>query len=371
MLAKSVIEPCSASDSCLSYLSYRLPWDSKISEIAFRFRVNVSDLLVANSLDSNQPNLILPEKSLVKIPVSCLCVDGIRRSLSTHYTIGATDTLMSISQVYGGLVSAEQVGSANGVDAEHPLASGQSLVIPLPCTCFNNSNNGAASVYMSYVVQSGDALTRIAAAYGVTIGNLEIINGIGQTQIDPGDILAIPLAACSSANLIWYNESLIVPNGSYALTANNCIKCGCRPTDLSLECSSSGIVDKCSHLQCKDSNLFIGERHENHATSDCHVTACVYRGHLGGKIFRSLVNSTDVKCLGKQSQTTGSPAGSYIAPYLSPSPLSPSQYSHSAKSHSLGLLNSSPAHRHAEISLSQELHLISLLFFELIFEIFL
>lgn len=375
MLAKSVIEPCNASDSCPSYLSYRLPWDSKISEIAFRFRVNVSDLLVANSIDSNQPNQILPEKSFVKIPISCSCVDGIRRSLSTHYTIGAMDTLMSISEVYGGLVSVEQIGSANGIDAEHPLASGQSLVIPLPCTCFNNSNNGAASVYMSYVVQSGDALTRIAAEYGVTIGNLEIVNGLGQPQIDPGDILAIPLAACSSANLNWYNDSVIVPNGSYALTANNCIKCGCRPTDLSLECLASGIVEKCSHLQCKDSNLFIGERHENDTVSGCNVAACIYRGHLGGKIFRSLVNSTDVKCLGKQSQPTGSPvespATSHIAPYISPSPLSPSHYSHSAKTHSLGLLNSSPAHRHSKISLSQALQFISLLFFELIFDRFL
>lgn len=194
MLAKSVIEPCITSDSCLSYLLYRLPWDSKISEIAFRFRVNVSDLLAANSIDLNQPNQILPEKSFVKVPVSCSCVDGIRRSLSTHYTIGATDTLMSISEVYGGLVSAEQIRSANGIDAQHTLASGQSLAIPLPCTCFNNSNNGAASVYMSYVVQGGDALTRIAAEYDVTISNLENINGLGQSQIYPGDILAIPLA---------------------------------------------------------------------------------------------------------------------------------------------------------------------------------
>lgn len=193
MLAKSVIEPCDASDSCPSYLSYRLPWDSKISEISFRFGVDVSHLLVANSIDSNQPNQILPEKSFVKVPISCSCVDGIRRSLSTHYTIGATDTLMSVSEMYGGLVSAEQIGIANGIDEEHPLASGQSLVIPLPCTCFNNSNNGAASVYMSYVVQSGDELIKIAAEFGVTIGNLEIINGL-QNQIDPGDILSIPLA---------------------------------------------------------------------------------------------------------------------------------------------------------------------------------
>lgn len=367
MVAKSVIEPCNASDSCSSYLSYRLPLDSKISEIAFRFKVNVSDLLAANSIGSNQVNQIQPEKSFVKIPILCSCVNGIRRSSSTHYTIGVADTLMSISELYGGLVSAEQIGIANGVDAEHPLASGQSLVIPLPCTCFNNSNNDVDSVYMSYVVQSGDDLTRIAAEYGVTVGNLEIINGLGQPQIDPGDILAIPLAACSAANLNWYNESLIIPNGSYALTANNCIKCGCSSTDLSMECSASGIVDKCSHLQCKDSNLFIGENHEKHtASGNCNVTACIYRGHLGGKTFRSLVNSTDVKCLGNQSQHTGLSMASPATDLA----LSPSPSPYSAKSHTLELMNSSPAHRHSKKLLSQALH-FSLLVLELILEIFL
>lgn len=38
-----------------------------------------------------------------------------------------------------------------------------------------------------------------------------------------------------SANLNWYNESLIVPNGSYALTASNCIKCTCGPSDRSIK----------------------------------------------------------------------------------------------------------------------------------------
>lgn len=75
-------------------------------------------------------------------------------------------------------------------------------------------------------------------------------------------------------------------------------------------------------------------------------------------------------CVGKESEGTESPMESppsnYIAPYLGPS-----HYSHSPKNHSLGLLNSSSAHRYTQKSLSQPLHFIILLLFELIFEIFL
>lgn len=41
--------------------------------------------------------------------------------------IGATTTSMLISEVYGGVVRAKQIGSGNGIEAVHPLANGQSL----------------------------------------------------------------------------------------------------------------------------------------------------------------------------------------------------------------------------------------------------
>uniref|UniRef100_A0A5B7BY32 Putative lysM domain-containing GPI-anchored protein 1-like n=1 Tax=Davidia involucrata TaxID=16924 RepID=A0A5B7BY32_DAVIN len=350
--AKSVIEPCNSSDSCTSLLSYHLPWDSKLAEIAYRFQVNISDILASNSIDPTQPsswNLILPSKSTVKVPISCPCVDGIRRSLSTLYTVRAVDTVDSISEGYGGLVSAEQIRSVNGINVKNPVTSGQSLVIPLPCTCFNNNNNGATAVYMSYVVQSGESLGSIGAEYGTTVSELEAVNGLGQPQVDPGDILAIPLPACSSTSLNWYNESLIVPSGSFALTANNCIQCSCGQSRLSLQCSPSGIVASCSHLQCKGSNLFIGDTYEMQTAFGCNVTACAYRGHSGRKIFRSLVNSSQIHCSGNGSNVTMSPFSSpspsnSIVPRstLSPS-LSPSPYpSSSASIQPVGINASNP-----------------------------
>lgn len=197
MHAKSVIEPCSSSDSCTSLLSYILPWDSKISEIAYRFQVNITDILAANSINPSIPSLgnqILRANSVFKIPISCPCVDGIRRSVSTTYGVRAADSVESIADGYGGLVSAEQIRSANGINGNNQLLSRQSLVIPLPCTCFNNSNNGVATVYMSYVVQRGESLSGIGLEFGTTVVDLEAVNGLGQPVVDPGDILAVPIS---------------------------------------------------------------------------------------------------------------------------------------------------------------------------------
>ncbi|KAF8390133.1 hypothetical protein HHK36_024655 [Tetracentron sinense] len=345
--AKSVIEPCKSSDSCSALLSYLLPWDSELSEIASRFQVNISDFLASNGVDPTKPfaeTQILPAKSLTRVPISCPCVDGIRRSLSTIYTVQEADTLDSISVGYGGLVSAEQIRSVNGINGKDPVASGQSLVIPLPCTCFNNLNNGITVVYLSYVVERGESLSSIGADYGTTVTNLEAVNGLEQPVIDPGDILAVPIPACSSANLDWRNESMIIPNGSYALTANNCIKCTCGPGILHIRCFPSGFAAvSCSHLQCKGSSLFIGDIYEKQSALGCNVSTCLYRGHYGRKIFRSLVNSSQNQCSGNQSHSILAPTSP--APHGSIIPLvtvSPSPSPSSASNRSVTIVSSDP-----------------------------
>ncbi|RZB95184.1 LysM domain-containing GPI-anchored protein 1 isoform B [Glycine soja] len=285
---KSTIEPCNSSNSCPSLLSYLLPWDSKLSEIATRFNVNFFDILASNSLFPITPSSahqILSAKSQVKIPISCSCVDGIRRSMSTIYTVHAADTLASISEGYGGLVSAEQIKIVNAINATNPLTYRGTLVIPLPCTCFDNVNNGGNAIYMSYVVQRRESLGSIATKFGTTVSDLETVNGFGEATVDPGDILSIPIAACSSATLNWYDESMIVPNGSYTLTATNCIKCTCEPTDITLQCVPSGLDVPCYNLRCKGSNLIIGDQCVDLSQTACNVSQCVYRGHRGGKIL--------------------------------------------------------------------------------------
>lgn len=196
--AKFIIEPCSSSDSCTSLLSYLLPWDSKLSEIAFRFQLNVTDLMAANSINltvSYPGNQILAAKTQVKIPIQCYCVDGIRRSVSTTYTVRPADSLESISEGFGGLVSVDQIRIGNDMNEKknNQLRIGESILIPLPCTCFGNSDNGISTVFMSYVVQREESLSSIGMEFGTTVNDLVSVNGLGQPVVDPGDVLAIPI----------------------------------------------------------------------------------------------------------------------------------------------------------------------------------
>ncbi|KAA8541217.1 hypothetical protein F0562_025176 [Nyssa sinensis] len=178
-----------------------------------------------------------------------------------------------------------------------------------------------------------------------------------EEEFDPYQ-LSIIYAACSSTSLNWYNETLIVPNGSLALTANNCIKCSCGQSDLRLQCSPSGIVASCSHLQCKGSNLFIGDTYETQTAFGCNITACVYRGHSGRKIFRSLVDSSQIHCSGNGSSTTMSPFSSPSPTYpevpistLSPSP---SLYPSSASIEPVGINASDPRDEHNNTNISTD-----------------
>ncbi|KAK0586488.1 hypothetical protein LWI29_007883 [Acer saccharum] len=180
-----MIEPCKTSDSCPSLLSYLVPYDSKLSEIAYRFQVNVLDILGANSINvptntqlDSLENQIVRAKSLIKVPISCPCVDGIRRSLSTAYVVKPADTLDSISEGFGGLVSDEQIRSVNGIISKKNPLRGESL---------------------------GD----ICQEFGTTVSDLEAVNGLEQPLIDPGDILQLPIPVCYVYLREWKPPALI------------------------------------------------------------------------------------------------------------------------------------------------------------------
>lgn len=194
---KSTIEPCSNSDSCNALLGYTLYTDLKVSEVASLFQIDPIALLTANAIDISYPDVehhILPSQLFLKIPITCSCVDGIRKSVSTHYKTRPSDTLVSIADsIYGGLVSADQLKEANSITDPSLLDVGQSLVVPLPCTCFNGTDNSLPAIYLSYVVQPIDTLAAIAARYATTLTDLMDVNAMGSTAITDGDILAVSI----------------------------------------------------------------------------------------------------------------------------------------------------------------------------------
>ncbi|PPS11337.1 hypothetical protein GOBAR_AA09303 [Gossypium barbadense] len=209
--SKSTIEPCSNSDSCNALLGYTLYTDLKVAEVASLFQVDPISVLTANAIDISYPdveNHILPSQLFVKIPILCSCVDGIRKSVSTHYKTRPQDTLSSI----------------------------------------------ADSIY-----------------------------------------------ACAS-NFPKYasDHGLIVPNGSYAITASHCVQCSCGPGSRNLYCMPASLAVSCSSMQCKSSNLMLGNVTVQQSSAGCNVTSCAYSGYANGTIITSLSSSLQPRCPGPQ-----------------------------------------------------------------------
>eukprot|EP01018_Ginkgo_biloba_P037254 Gb_03283 [translate_table: standard] len=429
VISKSTIEPCTVSDTCNAMVGYTLPTDLKISEVATRFQVDPVSLLGANAIDVSYPdveNQILPAKYFIKVPITCNCVNGIRQSNSTAYKVQAADTLYSIANtVFGGLVTSDQVRDANSISDPDLIDLGQSLTIPLPCSCFNGTDNGLPAIYLSYVVQPGDTVSTIGVKYGTTVTDLMTVNALATSAVKAGDILAIPLAAdilgialifllvlvtyrrpslagfviflgskdlptsiaafqsletlvgslkgsedlptriavylrwespsrleprgmdllflanqatmealdsssicptcrdrsCFSSPKCLFllrlirgsnilstctsgiskaslDSGLLVSNGSYTITASHCVQCSCGPGNLNLYCEPAPLAISCSSMQCKNSNLMIGNVTTQPTSAGCNVTACSYSGFVNGTILTSLSTSLQPQCPG-------------------------------------------------------------------------
>ncbi|KAF9608425.1 hypothetical protein IFM89_009791 [Coptis chinensis] len=302
--SKSTIEPCSNSDTCNAMLGYTLYTDLKVSEVAALFQIDPVSLLTTNAIDISYPdveNHILPSQLFLKIPILCSCVDGIRKSVSTRYKTRPSDTLVSIAGlVFSGLVSADQIRDANSISDPNVLDVGMSLVVPLPCTCFNSTDNFMPALYLSYLVMPMDSLSSIAASYSTTVSDLMNVNAMGTSSVNAGDILAVPLPACAS-NFPRYSADfgLNVANGSYAITASHCVQCSCGPGNLNLYCTPASLAVSCSSMQCRNSNLMLGNVTAQPSAAGCNVTSCTYGGYVNGTILTRLSTSLQPRCPGE------------------------------------------------------------------------
>ena len=96
---------------------------------------------------------------------------------SSVYTVQYGDTLSGIAAAYGTTTAA--LASLNGISDPNTIYVGQQLTI-------SGGNAPAQSSSEYYVIQYGDTLSGIAAAYGTTTAALASLNGIS----DPNSIYA-------------------------------------------------------------------------------------------------------------------------------------------------------------------------------------
>jgi membrane-bound lytic murein transglycosylase D len=128
-----------------------------------------------------------------------------------RHKIQRGETLSRIAQRYG--TSVRAITEANSLRSSHRIITGNYLLIPIGSydgTMAMASGEMDASKELIYTVKKGDALSRIAASFGVSLSQIRRWNSLRSGQyIYPGDKLTIYLSsgtASSSASAEGYRE---------------------------------------------------------------------------------------------------------------------------------------------------------------------
>lgn len=99
-------------------------------------------------------------------------------------------------------ISIEELESINGITDANLIYPGEVLKI-YPNENRNETNNTGQNFYSTYIVQSGDSLSSIASKFNTTTGELAQLNDISNSNlIYPGEILKIPSVKRGPSNSI-------------------------------------------------------------------------------------------------------------------------------------------------------------------------
>ncbi|KAF8410321.1 hypothetical protein HHK36_002848 [Tetracentron sinense] len=296
---------CSSSRTCDALIDYVSPNTTTLNSIKTLFGVkNLRSLLGANSMAlSTSPNKTVASGSTIKIPFQCNCTNGTGKSNRLPvYKVQKGDGLDHIARdVFAGLLKYQRIVEVNNITNPDLIEVGQELWIPLPCSCDDVDTEQV--VHYAHVVPPGSSIEQIADKYGTTKDTLLKLNGITDpSKLQAGEVLDVPLKACTSmVRTDSLDYPLLISNGTYSFTANNCVQCKCdSANNWTLQCGPSEGVkisnwDKCPSMQCNGTgNLHIGN---TTSSTDCGSTTCAYAGYTNQAILTILSNQST--CPGK------------------------------------------------------------------------
>ncbi|KAI4370815.1 hypothetical protein MLD38_019122 [Melastoma candidum] len=276
--------------------------NATLSSIQLLFGIkHLVPLLSTNNLPATTPlNATLDPSHPILVPLNCSCSrshhTGLALGISYKgpiYKVRSGDTLYDIANgVFAGLVTVGDLQTVNGIANASLIKVGDRLWVPLPCSC--DEVEGQDAVHLAHVTSSGSSVEEIAGEYGVAQSTVMAVNGIGDPRaLRAGQVLDVPLRACaSSIRNDSLDSRLLVPNGTYAVTANNCVTCSCHAiNNWMLQCWPSQTIKPsnwtvCPSMSCQGTGLYVG----NTTSSSCNRTTCAYAGYDRQSIFTTIVN---------------------------------------------------------------------------------
>ena len=196
--------------------SYTVQAGDSYWRIANKYGISIEELQRLNGTSSY---FLYPGQSLV-VPGSASTTSGSASSTSSSttstrsaapaaggsYTVQAGDSYWRIANKYG--ISIQELQRLNGT-SDYTLHPGQSIKVPGSGTNASASSNGSSTSTSttsaapaaggSYTVQAGDSYWRIANKYGISISELQRLNGTSDYNLYPGQSLKVPGSGSSSS----------------------------------------------------------------------------------------------------------------------------------------------------------------------------
>ena len=191
--------------------SYTVQAGDSYWRIANKYGISIEELQRLNGTSSY---FLYPGQSLV-VPGSASTTSGSASSstsststssASGNYTVQAGDSYWRIANKYG--ISIQELQRLNGT-SDYTLHPGQSIKVPgsgTNASASSNSSSASTSTTSaapatggSYTVQAGDSYWRIANKYGISISELQRLNGTSDYNLYPGQSLKVPGSGSSSS----------------------------------------------------------------------------------------------------------------------------------------------------------------------------
>ncbi len=135
------------------------------------------------------------------------------------------DNLTSIaSGIYEGFTQYDWIAAASGVSNPNYIQVGQSLQIPVNCTCGDRSVSTKYGFFATYVVQNGDTETSVASRFNINESLLQQYNPSVLLSV-PTSILFVPAKGARIGPTQLNSESL-----SFSFTSHEKLQHGFLPS---------------------------------------------------------------------------------------------------------------------------------------------